>query len=124
MAAIVWTDVTDVASEFVSVPTPLGAQTLFLALVNGPMINVDNFGGEDRDLTKAARIFLAAHFETMRRRRGVAGTISSQSEGGVSQAYTIQLMNPRVLDQTSYGQSFRLVVMGTGARAGQLVTGN
>lgn len=119
MAAIVWADVVGVATELST--APIGAQTLFLALVNGPMVDVDNFGGEDKDLTKAARIFLAAHFETMRRRRGVAGTISSQSEGGVSQAYATSLMNPRVLDQTAYGQSFRLCVMGTPARAGLLV---
>lgn len=122
MAGIIWSDVTGIAPEMST--TSLGAQTLWLALVNGPMINVENFGGEDKDLTKAARILLAAHFETMRRRRGVAGTISSQSEGGVSQSYATSLMSPRVLDQTSYGQNFRLCAMGTGARAGQLVTGS
>lgn len=120
MTAIIWSNVTDVIPEMST--TPLGSQTLWLALVNGPMVNVEVFGGEDKDLTKAARIFLAAHFETMRRRRGVAGTISSQSEGGVSQAYATSLMNPRVLDQTSYGQMFRMCVTGTGARAGLLLT--
>lgn len=121
MAAIVWTDVTDEAGEFISPATPIGAQTLLLSIVNGAGVNVDNFGGEDADLTKAARVFYCAHLETLRRRRGLAGAIQSQSEGGASQSYWMGFMSPRFLYLTGYGLMLAQICMGTPARAGLLV---
>lgn len=120
MAPIVWTDVTDMAGEFISPVTPASVQTLWLALVNGSGVNAINYGGEDADKTKTARILLAAHFETMRRRQGTGGGINSQSEGDVSQSYYNAWKNPRALDMTSYGQMFKAITMGTPARAGFL----
>jgi hypothetical protein len=119
MAAIIWSDVTDEAPELAT-GTSAGAQTLILAIVNGAGLNVSNFGGEASDLTKAARVFLAAHMATLARRRGVSGAVSSQSEGGVSQSYA-NLANPRTLDLTSYGNLLRGLALGTPARAGTLV---
>lgn len=120
MAAITWTDVTDVAEEFLTPATPIGAQTLFLAIVNGAGIDASNFGGEDADLTKAARVFYVAHLETIRRRRGL-GAIASQSEGGASQSYWYGFMTPRMLHTTGYGQALVQLIMGTPARAGVVV---
>lgn len=119
MAAILWTDVVGEAGELST--TPALAQTAILMLVNTTGVSTANFGGEDAIKTRMARIMLAAHMATMLRRRGVAGGISSQSEGGVSQSYYVGLANPRALDLTGYGQIFRLLCSGTPARAGALL---
>lgn len=119
MAAILWTDVSECFAELAT--APLAMQMLALVTVNGGGLAADNFDGEAGTMTRTARIFLAAHIATLAMRRGQAGAISSQSEGGVSQSYGLSLANPRVLDLTSYGNLFRQLVMGTGARAGLLV---
>jgi hypothetical protein len=121
VAAITWADVTAVAPELTS--TPAAAQTLFLSIVNGDGLSVSNFGGEEADLLKAARIFLAAHLGTVLKRRGAGGGIASQTEGGASQSYWYGFANPSVWDTTSYGQMLRTLTMGTPARAGFLVGG-
>ena len=110
---------TGVAPELSSGPT--GAQSVFLSIANGAGINVANFGGEDASLTRDARIFLAAHFATLQRRRGAGGAISSQSEGGASQSYWMGFASPRLLHLTSYGQMLIQIIMGTPARAGTLI---
>lgn len=120
MAAITWADVTGVATEF-GTSTPAWAQLVFLSIVNGSGVSAANFGGEDSELTRAARIFYAAHLETMRRRRGITGAIASQSEGGASQSYWMGLMNPRLLYLTGYGSMISQLIMGTPARAGIVV---
>lgn len=117
MTAIVWGDVSGCFAELTLTPVPF--QTIALSIVNGKGLDVDNFGGEAADLTKAARIFYAAHLATLAARRGAAGALTSQSEGGVTQSYA-QLQNPRMLDLTSYGNLFRQLIMGTPARAGFL----
>lgn len=119
MAAILWADVTGEASELAGVG-PV-AQTVILSVVNGAGLNTANFGGEDADLTRAARILLAAHMATMNERKGT-GALSSQSEGGASQSYWMGFANPRALHLTGYGQMLVQIIMGTGARAGLLVT--
>ena len=121
MAAIVWSDVTDEAPELLSPATPIGAQTLWLSIANGAGINVDNFGGEDADLTKAARCLYVAHLETLRRRRGLPGAVQSQSEGGASQSYWMGFASPRLLHLTGYGAMLAQIIMGTPARAGVVV---
>jgi hypothetical protein len=120
MAAITWSDVTGVAEELAAPATPIAAQTLFLAIVNGAGVAVNVFGGEAADLTKAARIFLAAHLDTLRRRRGL-GAIASQSEGGASQSYWMGFTSPRMLHLTGWGQALAQLAMGTPARAGLLL---
>lgn len=117
MAAITWTNVTDAAPEL-SV-TPAAFQTIILSVVNGTGLNAANFGGEEADKTKLARVMLAAHYGTLQRRRGTGGGISSQSEGGVSQSYAA-MSSAQALEQTSYGQMFKMLCAGTPARAGFL----
>jgi Protein of unknown function (DUF4054) len=119
MAAIIWSDISLIAAELSD--TPGAAQTILLAHVNGSGINVANFGGEDTIKTRLARIYLAAHLATMFKRAGTGGGIASQSEGGVSQSYYNAWANPTLLTTTSYGQMFKLLLLGTPARAGMLV---
>lgn len=124
MAAIQWTDVTDAWPDIAVATTggkiPTAAQTIYLTLVNGPMLNVGVFDGEAGQMTRDARILLAAHLATLGLRRG-AGLIASQSEGGASQSYIYPWTSPRMLQLTSYGQMFSMMAMGTAARAGDLV---
>ena len=121
MAAINWSNVEAEAGELKGGVVSDLAQLVILSVVNGAGLSAENFGGEDAKLTRAARILLAAHMATLMLRRGVAGSVTSQSEGGVSQAYALALANPRVLDLTSYGNLLRQLAMGTPARAGLVV---
>jgi len=126
VSAILWSDITGtppavgIASELVAL-SDVPAQTLILLLVNTTGINAANFGGEDATKTKLARILLAAHMATMFLRRGIAGAVASQSEGGVSESYANIVANPKTWDQTSYGSVLRTITAGTPARAGLLI---
>ena len=122
MAAIRWDDVggpNGFATELAVVPPT--AQIVILSVVNGTGLAADNFGGEEADLTKTARILLAAHMGTLVLRQGLGGAIASQSEGGASQSYWNAWINPRALHLTSYGQMLMGIISGTPARAGILV---
>jgi hypothetical protein len=124
MAFITWSNVCDACVEIkAATPAqlPFLAQSTILTVVNGSGISISNFGGEGSQMLTDARILLAAHMATMWMRRGVSGAITSQSEGGASQAYALGLKNPRVLDLTSYGMLFRQLAMGSAARAGLLL---
>jgi hypothetical protein len=121
MSAIVyWSDVERAATELKGF-VDIAFQTVILAVVNGPGVSTSVFA--DPALLKAARILLACHMATLHAtQKGVAGPITSQSEGGVSQSYaTTMIANPRVLDTTNYGRLFRQLAMGTSARAGLVV---
>lgn len=126
MAAIVWTDITGtppaigIAPELVAlndVPT----QALLLLLVNTTGISTRNLDGESGPKTRLARILLAAHMATLFLRRGLAGMVSSQSEGGVSESLSNIVANPHTWDQTAYGAALRTLIAGTAARAGLLL---
>lgn len=84
MAAILWSDVTDLSAALST--TSLGAQTMILNYVN-QTLSVRIFGGEDTPKTKLARALLAAHLATLA--TPVAGVLTGQSEGGLTQNYTI-----------------------------------
>lgn len=119
MSAILWTDVTAIASELTSVA--LAAQDMYLALAN-TFINVAMFDGEDGPKTKLARIYVAAHFATLDRLRGtaIAGPVISESRGGLSRSYanlTQMSMAAGLFGQTTYGQNYAtLVRTSAGAR--------
>jgi hypothetical protein len=122
VAAIVWTDVSGAFPGDASiVNAAVPAQTITLSIVNGSGLDAANFGGEEADLTKSARIFYAAHIATLIARRGIGGGIASQSEGQASQSYWNAFASPRLLHTTGYGQLLAQLIMGTPARAGALL---
>jgi hypothetical protein len=111
MAAIVWSDVTDLVSEMSSVP--LAAQPIILSLVNS-YLAVDKWGGEDAPKLKTARIYLAAHLGTFARPGAAgagAGPVISESEDDVSRAYASfnlpGLDVDPLYDTTPYGRAYR-----------------
>lgn len=121
---IAWVDVTSAfASDLKLAAVSVPAQTVYLSIVNGSGLNVYNFGGENTDLTRSARIFLAAHYATLGNRAGagVSGPITAQGEGDANQSYWFGWQNPAMLYLTGYGQMLIQLIKGTPARAGTLV---
>lgn len=120
MAAITWTDVTDVAKELTTVS--VGAQTAILLLVND-FLDVGTWGGEDSQKLKMGRVFLAAHIATLSaKRKGKAGTVSSEAAGGLSRSYQ-SLATATALSLTSYGDLYTMLAKSTAARAGLSLAG-
>jgi hypothetical protein len=120
MAAITWEMVVAAAKELTSTDTFI--QEVALSIANGSGIDASNFGGEDAEKTRLARIAMCAHVATlMTRRRGAAGILASQSVGGMSRSYALGFTNPRTFDLTSYGNALRVLAVGTPARAGVVV---
>lgn len=117
MAAIAWTDVTDVASQLSAVGP--AAQTAILLFVN-TTLNVQLLGGEDSPRLKLARTFLAAHIgELVRRRDQQAGPVASKSVSASSLSVSYASMaNGDALSSTSYGGLYKLMLLGSGARIG------
>lgn len=125
MAAISWTDVTDLASRLVDVPP--ARQTKILAYVNN-RLPVEAWGGEDSEVLFEGRINLAAYMGTLALQGSgsgsmAAGAVTSVSEGDV----TVQFANPgagiggsgygvSALDRNQYGQEFRRLARTTGGR--------
>lgn len=126
MAAITWADITGtspaigIAPELVAL-NDAAAQAVILLLVNTTGISTRNLDGEDGVKTRLARILLAAHMATLFMRRGLAGMVSSQSEGGVSESMSNIVANPHTWDQTAYGAALRTLIAGTACRAGLLL---
>lgn len=89
MAAITWTDVTDIAAELASVGT--NARTKILAFVNEALDETLFANGEADSRLHLARIYLAAHFGSGALAgsgsSGPAGPITSESAGGLSRSY-------------------------------------
>ena len=120
MAAITWTNVTDEAPELAT-GTSLNAQTAILDYVN-TKTRTDGLDGEDGRKTFLARVFLAAHIATMLRRRGIAGTVTSQSAGPVSESLSLlNLPWLGVYSTTSYGVLYATIVQSSAHRAGALL---
>lgn len=117
MAAIAWTDVTDIAAQLSAVGD--AAQATILAFVN-QTLNVRLLGGEDGPRLKLARSYLAAHMgEVIRRRDQQAGPVASKSISASSMSVSYASMTADdVLSSTSYGQLYKLVLRGSGARIG------
>lgn len=108
MAAILWSDVTDVAKELAT-GVPVGAQTMILALVNDKILLDD----EDGHMTKMARCYFAAHLGVFTKAAGGAvGSVIAQAAGGLSRQYASNspMGTDPLLDKTGYGQQFRLLV--------------
>jgi hypothetical protein len=100
VAAITWTDVTDVAPGDPRVANfPAGGQLKILNLVNCDLKPGD-FGGENSNRYKLARAYLAAHFASIRYQ-----VTTAQSEGGVSQSFAPPPIGE--LMETAYGRAYR-----------------
>jgi hypothetical protein len=117
MASIIWEQVAHVAPELSDLDGY--AQELILAYANTALA-IDNFGGEDSRKLEYARVLVAAHMGTMVLRRGVAGPLTAESMGGVSETYAFPQW-ARHWDLTSYGTLFLTIVKGTAARAGTVL---
>ncbi len=115
MADIVWTDVTDFASELSTVDSD--AQVVILAYVNDAL-SVSAFGGETSPKLKLARIYLAAHVGTLSRGgTPMAGPVTSETDGTIARSYAARaIANPSDWDSTSYGQLYAALVRTSRAR--------
>lgn len=124
MAPIAWTDVIGVpgdpgpAPELATVGATASAH--YVALAN-KYVNVGAFDGEDGEITRWARIWVAAHFATLDKLRGtsIAGPVISESRGGLSRSYanlTQMSMAAGLFGQTTYGQNFETLVKTSRAR--------
>jgi hypothetical protein len=120
MAAITWTDVTDVAPAM-STGVPVGFQTKILAYVE-EVVNPAAFGGEDSITYLLARSYLAAHYAALYKEGtfGTVGPVTSMSEGGVSQSFASTMPQAESsIGRTNYGDAFLTFVRRSGyARAG------
>lgn len=122
MAAITWTDVTDEAPEL-AVGITVNAQTALLDYVNTKLV-VSGYDGESGRKSFLARVYLAAHMATLIKRRGLAGTKTSQSAGPVAESFApIQLPRLGTYATTSYGLLFETVSTSSAHRAGLLLGG-
>lgn len=118
MAAILWTDVLNLAPELSTVAT--GAQNIVLAWVNGSGLDVNSFDGEDGTTTQLARIYLAAHLASSvgHGASGVSGgPVTSESMGGMSRSYSVPSMPMKsAYSSTVYGRMYETLVDNSLAR--------
>lgn len=116
MAAIAWPDVIAIAPQLTTVP--VAAQTLILGYVNSEL-EADYFGGEDSFTCRLARVFLAAHFGEIQRRRGQLGIVTSERIGaeGIDINYMSRLVG-EALQETPYGEQYQFLVDSSPARTG------
>ncbi len=108
MAAITWTDVTDLDSSLSTVAASV--QAWILGDVNN-MFDVAIFGGEDHLRTKEARVLAAAHAaKALLSGAGsggaLSGPVTSESEGDLSRSYGFSGsgFDANALGLTVYGQ--------------------
>lgn len=120
MAAIIWTDVLDLAPEVTSVDAQM--QTFILADANN-RFDVDVFGGEGATKLHLARVYLAAHLATLVLRgnsvpTGQVGPVTSQTVGPFSESYAQPSYgsNPSDLSSTTYGQMLKGLIWTSTAR--------
>jgi hypothetical protein len=119
MAAIVWTDVTTIVPSLSTVS--VGAQTLYLAMVN-EAVDIRLFAeGEDDARLKLARIYLAAHYATSgvvggaTGGLGASGPVTGESAGTLSRNYGSSGFTgggggvAGALDTTEWGRLYRLI---------------
>lgn len=105
MAAITWDQVEDFASEAGDVP--VAAQTAILAHVNTTLdVTLFPLGEDDPQLT-LTRIYLAAHMAAGAipgtGSGGPAGTVTSESAGGLSRSYGTAGAGSAVLSSSLWG---------------------
>lgn len=110
MAAIIWTDVTDIAPELATVG--VGAQTKLLAYVN-MALDVATWGGEDSFQLMMGRIYLAAHLATANRLAGsgAVGAVIREKVDGLEREYARSSVTSGGdgLDSTTYGSQFKAI---------------
>jgi hypothetical protein len=114
VAAITWTDVTNVAPELSTIASTV--QTALLLLVND-YLDPDTWGGEDSQKLLSGRAYLAAHLATLGKRKGVNGQLTAEAGGGLSRSYGM-LTNPTMYSMTTYGEIFAMLAKTTVARVG------
>ena len=110
MAAITWTNVTDVTADLAAVSVP--AQNAILLMVN-EALDVRLFGnGEADNRLFLARVYLAAHYGAVEiaGSNGPAGPLVSESAGGLASAYAVpESSGDPALDTTSWGRAYKLL---------------
>lgn len=114
MAAITWTDVTNVAPELSTIA--VAQQTALLLLVND-YLDPNTWEGEGSQKLTSGRAYLAAHLATLGKRKGVNGMLTAEAGGGLSRSYGM-LTNPTMYSLTTYGEIFAMLAKSTVARAG------
>lgn len=127
MAAIVWTDVTNLDAALSAVPTP-GYRDDVLTYVN-ENLNASKFGGETASKTKRARVLLAAHLGALwLRDNGAASAAAAPpvtSETISATSFTVAYSDiaansstPNILDETSHGRAYAELVRSSACRVG------
>lgn len=113
MAAVLWSDVTDLQANLSTVSD--GAQTKILAYVNNEL-NAAAFGGEDSARYVLARCYLAAHLGELERRKGERA-VSGETYGAssVSIAYGV---SEDGLKQTAWGGEYAEMLAASPLRIG------
>lgn len=121
MAAIVWDDVTTIVPSLSTVA--VGAQTLYLSLVNGAIDTRLFADGENDARLKLARIYLAAHYATSggigsaTGGLGASGPVTGESAGTLSRSYGSHGVTGggggSSLGTTEWGRLFQLIMMPT-----------
>lgn len=108
MAPIAWQDVVDLDATLANLAANL--QTVILARVE--KLSAAYYGGTDDPRYKLARILLAAHIATPYAAAtsgggGVAGPVTSRSEGGVSESYAVASVSlTGAHSSTAHGRAF------------------
>lgn len=119
MAAITWDDVLLFAPELSTFDSD--AQDEILLFVNEEGIDVTQWGGEDAQRLRLARIYYAAHIATASSQGGnggAAGPVTSETAGGLSRTYAFaSVASDLLLDSTNYGRLLRMLMRQTIARA-------
>jgi len=109
MADVVWSDVLAFAPELSTVD--IGAQTDILSYVN----EIDLSQVTDTaQVTRMARIYLAAHFGSVqkRARQGIGGPVTSESAGALRRSYGLSAMpsGEEGLGTSMYGMSYLTIL--------------
>lgn len=114
MAAIIWTDVTNVAPELASIS--VGAQTLFLAVAN-TALKVSVWGGEESPRLKLGRVLFAAHLAspTASGTGGSGGPVRREEVDDIVREFQTQGSAAGTLGATTYGAMLRTLMRMNGA---------
>jgi len=120
MAAIAWTDVTELAAALTDLSVP--AQTMILDSVNAS-VEVANFDGEDGPDTKLVRVFKAAHIGTLAllAQTGAAGPVTSESAGKLARSYAGVDASAGEWGLTIWGRLYQGKVLAAGSNRGGFV---
>lgn len=113
MADIAWSDVVAIAAQLSTVSA--GAQAMFLADAN-ESINVALFGGEGSAKTKLVRVYRAAHFGELARRRGDA-QVTGETLAATSVSLTyLRTQSDDGWRETPYGATYLDLIQASAIR--------